>query len=167
MRCFPQCARSRPEATLSTESLSPPPQFPLCDLRDLCAMLFPMRDFPALKPPAHRSLSSTTPVPPLWPPRPLCDAFPNPRVPAQKPPCPPKAFRHHPSSPSVTSVTSVRCFSQCALFPSSSHLPTEAFRPPRRFPLCGLRDLCAMLSGARQLQLEVSDSYNSRFCGRL
>jgi hypothetical protein len=42
--------------------------------------------------------------------------------PAQKSPCPPKAFRiHHADSPSVTSVTSVRCLHPNARFPPRSH----------------------------------------------
>jgi hypothetical protein len=50
-------------------------------------------------------------------------------------------------SPSVASVTSVRCFSRFAQFSlRQPRCPPTSVRPSARPPLCGLCDLCAMLS---------------------
>ena len=58
---------------------------------------------------------------------------------ARKPPCPPT-----PRPPSVAFVTSVRCFPRFAQFSHGSH---RVHQPSAS--LCGLRDLCAMLSPIR------------------
>jgi hypothetical protein len=68
----------------------PQHQFPLCDLRDLCAMLSPISVFPT-----------------------------------QQPRRPPKASRPTQVPPSVTSVTSVRCFPQLTCSHPSATAPTE------------------------------------------
>jgi transposase len=57
------------------------------------------------------------------------------------------------------------------------HVPGEHFECPVCKDLCGIHDTIERRwrhmdffqyrCGARQLQLDVSDSYNSRFCGRL
>jgi hypothetical protein len=68
--------------------------------------------------------------------------------PAQKPSCPPKSLSAvQPQSPSVTSVTSVRCSPQWVSFPPRNKLSTkEPSTVQSQSPLCDLRDLCAMLS---------------------
>jgi hypothetical protein len=65
------------------------------------------------------------------------------------------------SSLNPTSVTSVRCSFRCAPFsPRNRTVHQRAFRRPTSIPsLCGLRDLCAMLSPMRALsrpETEVS-----------
>jgi hypothetical protein len=56
-------------------------------------------------------------------------------------------FGHLSESPSVTSVTSVRCFPHSRGFsPGSLTRSPKIFWPPIRIPFCDLRDLCAMLS---------------------
>jgi hypothetical protein len=84
VRCipYPRVHAQKPRASTQAHSST---KLNLCDLRDLCAMLSPIREFPHRsheRPPnrirVHQAQS-------LWPPRPLCDAFPISRVPAQKP----------------------------------------------------------------------------------
>jgi hypothetical protein len=104
-----------PKAPVSTESLSPITPIPLCDLRNLRAMLSNPRVSRPSATDVHQTLSSTTPVP-----------------------------------PSVTSVTSVRCFPQSACFSPISHrCPPNPLVHNAGSPLCDLRDLCAMLSPIR------------------
>jgi hypothetical protein len=43
---FPSSRSSRPEAPVSIKGFSVQPDSPLCDLRDLCAMLSPERAGP-------------------------------------------------------------------------------------------------------------------------
>jgi hypothetical protein len=66
MRVFPAQEQSCPKRNFHHPNLNP---CPLCDLRDLCAMLFPMRVFPAHKlsyPPEYLSPSNLNPsIPPL------------------------------------------------------------------------------------------------------
>ena len=112
-----------------TRSLSASvPIIPLCGLRDLCAMLSPGASF------RHRN-SGVSPA----------------RIHSQ----PPSQSFH---SPSVASVTSVRCF------PLASRSRTETVASPDTasltasvpiIPLCGLRDLCAMLSLASRSRTEA------------
>jgi hypothetical protein len=59
-------------------------------------------------------------------------------------------FRHPLNPPSVTSVTAVRCFPPDACFSRpeanlSTREPSAVQSQSPKFPLCGLRDLCAML----------------------
>jgi hypothetical protein len=113
----PIAPSSRTEAASFTEELSTATtQFPL---RDLCAMLSPLHPVLALKPP--HSLKNFRPHPL----RDLCDlcAMLSPLHPvlALKPPRSLKDFDRKPQFPSVTSVTSVRCFP--LFFGNSRSLP--------------------------------------------
>ena len=81
-----------------------PPASPLCDLRDLCAMLSRSALFPPI---SHVSTQSSQSPIPLCDLRDLCAMLSRSRCsrPSAK-----MSKTSHPQSPSVTSVTSVRCF---------------------------------------------------------
>ena len=111
VRCFPNWCSSRPAAAVSTNFGSPISPNPLCDLRDLCAMLSPIG-----------------------------------AVLAQPPRCPSTLVRRSPSIPTVTSVTSVRCFPPIrAVLAQPPRCPPTLVSSISPNPLCDLRDLCAML----------------------
>jgi hypothetical protein len=140
----PNCPDARPEALDVHQKLSVAiPKFPLCDLHDLCAMLSPnCRDSRPEALDVHQKLSAAIPKFPLCDLRDLC-AMLSPNCPdlAQKPLMFTKSYPPpSPNSPSVTSVTSVRCFPRIALM-----LAQKPWRSPKAirhypdFPLC---DLC-------------------------
>jgi hypothetical protein len=113
VRCSPRCTSYSPRnQTVHQRAFRRPASIPLCDLRDLCAMLSPKRVFLAQKP---NSPPNNLPPPsfqsPLCDLRDLCAMLSPKRVfLAQKPNCPTKEpSAVPPQSPSVTSVTSVRC----------------------------------------------------------
>jgi hypothetical protein len=71
VRCFP-LSGSRPEVTVFTKTFRPSiPISPLCDLRDLCAMLSPFRFWPRSRR-VHQELSAVNPDFPLGDLRELC-----------------------------------------------------------------------------------------------
>ena len=117
VRCFPRVRSFPPRShAVHQKRCTVAPQIPLCDLRDLCAMLSPKRVFP--RPEAMLSTKSIAPS--------------------------------HLRSPSVTSVTSVRCFPRVRSFPPRSHaVHQKRCTVAPQIPLCDLRDLCAMLSPKR------------------
>ena len=116
---------------------------PLCDLCDLCAMLSLSRG--SLTEAAVSKNVSHQPHPLCG----LCDLCamlsPFRAVPPRKPRCPKKRLNTQPQSPSVASVTSVRCFLRFARFSHGSRGVQKNVSTPNPDPLCGLRDLCAML----------------------
>jgi hypothetical protein len=69
-------------------------------------------------------------------------------------------------SPSVTSVTSVRCLHPNCMFPDrKATLSTQSLsRPQHPFPLCDLRDLCAMLSPNRAFPAQKPPCPPKAFC---
>jgi hypothetical protein len=125
----------------------------LCDLCELCAMLFP--DTGLSRPEA---MLSTKSVGPSNLKSPSVTSVTSVRCFPRRGPFPPrshavhqKALRRRTSNPpSVTSVTSVRCFPRRASFPPRSHaVHQKRWTVEPQIPLCDLRDLCAMLSPMR------------------
>ena len=158
VRYSPDECLSRPETTnkLSTKEPSAvQPQSPLCDLRDLCAMLSPMTSFPPRSQAVHQRAFRSPASIPLCDLRDLCAMLSPMRVfPTQKPSYPPKSLPQPDlNPPSVTSVTSVRCSPRWMSFPPRSQAVRQrALRSPASIPLCDLCDLCdlcAMLSPMR------------------
>ena len=123
----------------------------LCGLRDLCAMHSPSAS-------SRTEATSVHPIAFVHQAQSLCDlrdlcAMHSPiRVfPRRSHECPPKRIRP-PSSISVTSETSVRCFPPFA----SSRTEATSVHPiafvSTKLNLCGLRDLCAMHSPFREFR---------------
>jgi hypothetical protein len=147
---FPRCRSFPPRShAVHQKRCAVEPQIPLCDLRDLCAMLSRCGSFPPKSHAVHQKRCASNLNPP-------CDlrAMLSPiRVfPALKPIYPPKSVaRSNPKSPSVTSVTSVRCFPGAGLSRPEANPSTKkplrgrTSNPPsvtsvtsvRCFPRCG------------------------------
>jgi hypothetical protein len=126
---------SRPEAKPSTKArcaTQPPSPIPLCDLRALCAMLFPKcASFPPRSQAVHPSAFRHPASIPLCDLRALCAMlFPNACLsrPEAKPSTQAR-FATQPPSPFVTSVPSVRCSFPKRVFPAQ-----KPSRPPKRLP---------------------------------